>query len=126
MEAPTIIGAIAALAVAGGVSVGLHRYSSNTYDYSPFNIATIRISLLVGLLIAAGAYLWWETGFSAYTLVVSGCGALVYVLLLVFVTVRSNFLIAIWAVSILAVLFALTLVLLVAWFIVGSAKKSRE
>ena len=41
MEALTIIGAIAALAVVGGVSVALHRYSCNTYDYPPFNIATI-------------------------------------------------------------------------------------
>ena len=126
MEALTIIGAIVALAGVCGVSVALHKYSSRTYDYPPFNIATIGFSFLVGLLIAVGAYLWMETGFSANTLVVLGCGMLVYVILLVFVTVRSNFLIAIWTVTILSALSAVALVLLAVWFILGSAKKSRE
>ena len=126
MEALTIIGIVAALALVGGVSVALHTYSSNTYDYPPFNIATIGVSFLVGLLIAVGTYLWFETGFSANTLVVLGCGALVYVILLVFVTVRSNFLISIWTVTLLTFLSALALALLIVWFILGSAKKSRE
>lgn len=126
MEALTIIGAVAALAVVIGISVALHKFSSNTYDYPPFNVATIGFSLLVGLLVAVGLYLWWETGYSAKTLAVLGCGLLVYVILLILVTVRSNFFIAIWTVTILSVLSAVALVLLVAWFILGSAKKSRE
>ena len=126
MEALTIIGVIAALAVVGGISFALHNYSSNAYDYPPFNLATIGISFLVGLLFVVGLYLWSETGFSANTLVVLGCGMLVYVGLLVFVTVRSNFLIAIWTVTLLSALSAVVLALLAVWFILGSAKKSRE
>ena len=105
MEALTIIGAIAAIAaVAGGISFALHNYSSDTYDYPPFNLVTIGISFVCGLLIAVGVYLLLGTGLTANTLVVLGCGILVYVGLLVFVTLRSNILIAIWTVTILSAL----------------------
>lgn len=126
MEALTIIGAIAAVAIAGGISFALHSYSSDTYDYPPFNLVTIGISFVCGLLIAVGVYLWLGAGFTANTLVVLGCGILVYVGLLVFVTVRSNILIAIWTVTILSALSAVVVALFIVWFILGSAKKSRD
>ena len=116
METLTIVGAIAAVAaIAGGVSFVLHSYSCETYDYPPFNLATIGISFVCALLIAVGVYLWLGAGFTANTLVVLGCGILVYVGLLVFVALRSNILIAIWTVTILS---ALSAVVVPALFIV--------
>ena len=107
METLTIIGVIAAVAaIAGGISFVLHSYSSETYDYPPFNLVTIGISFVCGLLIAVGVYLWLGAGFTANTLVVLGCGILVYVGLLVFVALHSNILIAIWTVTILSALSA--------------------
>ena len=115
METLTIIGAIAAVAIAGVISFVLHSYSSETYDYPPFNLVTIGISFVCALLIAVGVYLWLGAGFTANTLVVLGCGILVYVGLLVFVALRSNILIAIWTVTILS---ALSAVVVPALFIV--------
>ena len=112
MEALTIIGAIAAIAIVGGISFAVHSYSSGTYGYLPFNRVTIGISFVCGLLIAVGVYLWLGAGFTANTLVVLGCGILVYVGLLVFVTLRSNILIAIWTVTILSALSAVVILVL--------------
>ena len=112
MEALTIIGAIAAIAIVCGISFAVHSYSSGTYDYLPFNRVTIGISFVCGLLIAVGVYLWSGAGFTANTLVVLGCGILVYVGLLVFVTLRSNILIAIWTVTILSALSAVVILVL--------------
>ena len=104
--------------------MALHRYSSNTYGYPPFNIATIGFSFLVGLLIAVGSYLWWETGYlSKHTRCVGLRRVLVYVILLIFLTVRSNFLVSIWTVTILTVLSAVALVLLAAWFYLAIRKQ---
>ena len=54
MEARTIIGAIAAVAAIAGISFALHSYSSETYDYPPFNLVIIGISFVCGLLIGGG------------------------------------------------------------------------
>ena len=105
MEALTIIGASAAIAIVGGISFVVDRYSWGTHEYRPFNPKTIWVSFVCGLLIAVGVYLL-RTGLPASTLFVLGCGILVcgivvYVRLLVFVTRSSAILIAIWTVTIL-------------------------
>ena len=105
MEARTIIGAIAAVAAIAGISFALHSYSSETYDYPPFNLVTIGISFVCGLLIAVGVYLLSGPGLTANTLVFFlGGGILLYVGLLVFVTLRSNIWIAIGTVTIFSAL----------------------
>ena len=105
MEKLTIIGAIAAIAIVGGISFVVDRYSWGTYDYRPFNPKTIWVSFVCGLLIAVGVYLWLGAGFTAIALGFLGCGILVYVGLLVVVWVNSSILIAIWTVTILSALF---------------------
>ena len=102
MEALKIIGAIfGVLAVAGGISYVILYFK---YDDPPFNPKTIGISFVCHLLFAVGVYLGLGAGFTANTLVVLGCGILVYVCLLVYVAWRSNILTAIWTVTSLAVL----------------------
>ena len=124
MEAVTIIGAIAAIAIVVVISFVVDRYSWGTYDYRPFNPATIWVSFVCGLLVAVGVYLWSGAGFTAIALVVLGCG--IYVGLVVFVTVHSNFLIAIWTVTILSALFPVVVPLSTVWFILKPNDKIDE
>ena len=56
MEAVTIIGAIAAIAIVVGISFVVDRYSWGTCDYRPFNPKTIWVSFVCGLLVAVGVY----------------------------------------------------------------------
>ena len=71
MEAVTIIGAIAAIAIVVGIiSFVVDAYSWGTYEYRPFNPKTIWVSFVCGLLIAVGVYLWLGAGFTAIVLFV--------------------------------------------------------
>ena len=135
-----IIGAIAAIVI--GISFVVDRYSWGTYDYRPFNPETIWASFVCGLLVAVGVYLWLGTGFTAIARVVLGCGILVYVGLLVFVSVRVRskqgssdgeqapclpaILIAIWTVTILSALFPVVVPLSTVWFILKPNDKINE
>ena len=126
MEAVTIIGAIAAIAIVVVISFVVDRYSWGTYDYRPFNPKTIWVSFVCGLLIAVGVYLWLGAGFTDNTLAVLGCGILVYVGLLVYVAWRSNKWIAIWTVTILSALFPVVVPLSTVWFILKPNDKIDE
>ena len=121
MEAVTIIGAIAAIAIVVGISFVVDAYSWGTYDYRPFNPKTIWVSFVCGLLIAVGVYLWLGAGFTTITLLVLVCGIVVwawgYVRLLVIVRRESNLLIAIWTATILSALFPVVAPLSAVWFI---------
>ena len=115
MEALKIIGAIfAVLAVAGGISYVICYFEE---DNPPFNNKTIGISFVCHLLFAVGVYLWLRAGFTDNTLVVLGCGILVYVGLLVYVARRSNILTAIWTVTSLAVLSTVVVMVLLGIFL---------
>ena len=130
MEAVTIIGAIAAIAIVVAISFVVDRYSWGTYDYRPFNPKTIWVSFVCGLPIAVGVYLWWRAGFTGSTLAVLGCGISVYVGqyvgLLVYVARRSNRLIAIWTVTILSALFPVVAPLSAVWSILKPKQRSSE
>ena len=123
MEAVTIIGAVAAIAIVGGISIVVDRYSWGTYDYRPFNPKTIWVSFVCGLLVALGAYLL-GTGFTTIALVVLGCGVLVYIVLLVIVRQESDLLISFLTVTILSALFPVVAPLSAVWFILKPKQRS--
>ena len=123
MEALTIIGAIAAIAIVVVISFVVDRYSWGTYDYRPFNPKTIWVSFVCGLLVALGAYLL-GTGFTTIALVVLGCGVLVYIVLLVIVRQESDLLIAFLTVTILSALFPVVAPLSAVWFILKPKQRS--
>ena len=126
MDAVTIIGAIAAIAIVGGISFVVDRYSWGTYDYRPFNPKTIWFSFVCGLLVAVGVYLWLGAGFTAIAPFVLVCGIVVYGVLVAFVKWHSNFLIAVWTVTILSALFPVVVPLSTVWFFLKPNDKIDE
>lgn len=112
MEALTMIVVFVVIPVTVGISIALHFFSLNNYGFELIGLVPIGTSFVCGVLFAAGAYLWSGTGLTANTLVALVFGAVAFVGLGVFVCLRSNILIAIWAAAVLPLLSPVMIALL--------------
>ena len=112
METLMIVGILSAIGIIAWISSKVNSYSLKTYDFQPFGFNPMFVSLTGTVAIGLGFFIWGAdivgnlrnaTGtFPITNQIVFLCiGAVLHIGLLVYITIRTRFAIAIWTAVVL-------------------------